>query len=206
MYEESTVKNEAALQALYGDINPNSLAKEMSYLTPAYRAWIERAPFMTMATIGPGGMDCSPRGDKPGQLFRILDDNTIAIPDRRGNNRLDTLKNLVVDPRVALLFLLPGINESLRINGKALVVTDTELRESFAVGEKMPISIVIITIESVYFQCGRALLRSSLWSADAQVPKNAVPSAGEMIKAGAPDFDATSYDEQAPVKQQDTMY
>jgi len=151
-------------------------------------------------------MDCSPRGDKPGQLFRILDDQTIAIPDRRGNNRLDTIRNIVADPRVSLLFLLPGINESLRINGEAIVVTDNALRNSFAVNGSEPATVVVVTIRSVYFQCGRALMRSGLWSADAHVSKAEVPTAGEMIKSGLPDFDSNSYDTQLQSRHKDSLY
>jgi len=151
-------------------------------------------------------MDCSPRGDKPGQLFRILDDQTIAIPDRRGNNRLDTIRNIVADPRVALLFLLPGINESLRINGEAIVVTDTALRNRFAVNGSKPVTVVVVTISSVYFQCARALMRSGLWSTDAQVGKAEVPTAGEMIKSGLSDFDSETYDAQLRSRQRSSLY
>jgi len=206
MYENSSLKDEAALAAIYGKVNPNSLAKETTQLTRAYRAWIERAPFMAVASIGAGGMDCSPRGDKPGQLFRVLDDRTIAIPDRRGNNRLDTLRNLVTDPRVALLFLLPGINETVRINGDALVVIDNELRKSFTVNNQEPVSVIVVTIRSVYFQCARSLMRSELWSSDRQVAKTAVPTAGEMTKSALPAFDSDEYDAQLSGRQKDSLY
>lgn len=206
MYEDSRLKDEAALDAIYGQINPNSLAKETSQLTPAYRTWIERAPFMAVASIGEGGLDCSPRGDKPEQLFRVLDDQTIAIPDRRGNNRLDTLRNLVADPRIALLFLLPGINETLRINGEAIVVTDEVLRKSFAVNAQEPVSVIVVNIKSVYFQCARALMRSELWSIDGQVAKGSVPTAGEMVKSALPEFDGDSYDAQLLGRQRDSLY
>jgi len=206
MYEDTVLNDESALEAIYGVVNPNSIAKETPQLTTAYRAWIERAPFMAIASIGRGGMDCSPRGDKPGQLFRILDDQTIAIPDRRGNNRLDTIRNIVADPRVALLFLLPGINESLRINGEAIVVTDTALRNRFAVNGSKPVTVVVVTISSVYFQCARALMRSGLWSTDAQVGKAEVPTAGEMIKSGLSDFDSETYDAQLRSRQRSSLY
>jgi len=206
MYDDSTVNDEASLEALYGQANPISLSKETAQLTNAYREWIERAPFVAIASIGAGGLDCSPRGDKTGELFRVLDEQTIAIPDRRGNNRLDTLRNLITDSRIALLFLIPGINETLRINGDAIVVTDKALCESFAVNGKLPVSVVVVTIKSVYFQCARALMRSGLWSTDAVIGKQEVPTAGAMVKATLPDFDADEYDSASPQRQQNSMY
>ncbi len=128
----ANIYDEAALDTIYGTVNPNSLAKETNHLTAAYRNWIEQAPFMAVASGGNGGMDCSPRGDKPGQLFRVLDNKTIAIPDRRGNNRLDTLRNLVTDPRIALLFLMPGVNETLTHSywdGKKTACINTAFRK-----------------------------------------------------------------------------
>ncbi len=202
----ASIKDEDALVALYGPINKNSLAKETDHLTDAYQTWIERAPFMAVASIGEGGLDCSPRGDKVGQLFRVIDKRTIAIPDRRGNNRLDTLRNLVGDSRISLLFLTPGINESLRINGDALVVTDRQLCESFTINGKAPLSVIVVSIKSVYFQCARALMRSELWSVDAHIAKGELPTAGEMTKSALPEFDAQSYDEALPGRQRDSMY
>lgn len=150
------------LAALYGEVNANSLAKEMAHLTPDYRRWIEAAPFLAIATSGPGGLDCSPRGDPAGLLHQVLDDSTIAIPDRRGNNRLDTLKNIVADPRVAVLFLTPGINETLRVNGTAIVTADPALRSRFETQGKLPATVIVVSIGSVYFQCARAQVRARL--------------------------------------------
>ena len=194
------------LSALYGGVNPNSLRKEVPRLTPEYRRWIEAAPFLAIATSGPGGLDCSPRGDRPGQLFRVLDDATLAIPDRRGNNRLDTLKNLVADPRVALLFLLPGIDECLRINGRARLTTGEAFAQSFAMEGKLPVAVIVVTIDAVYFQCARALIRSKLWDASSHVPKSAVPTAGEMLKSADPSLDVESYDAALPKRQLGTLY
>lgn len=194
------------LAALYGAVNPISLAKEVTHLTPAYRRWIERAPFLAVATTGPGGLDCSPRGDPAGQLMRVIDDKTIAVPDRRGNNRLDTLKNIVADPRVALLFLLPGINETLRINGRARLTTDEVLRASFAVEGKLPVTVIVVTIETVYFQCARALMRSALWDPATQVKRGDVPTAGEMTKAADRAFDAETYDAALLPRQKASLY
>ncbi len=195
-----------ALEALYGRVNRNSLAKETGSLTPEYRRWIEAAPFFAIASAGPGGLDCSPRGDARGQLFRILDERTLAIPDRRGNNRLDTLRNILVDPRVALLFLNPGINETLRINGRATITTEPELIEGFAVGDTRPATVILVEIDAVYFQCARALARAKLWDPAARVRPGTVPTAGQMSKGAQPDFDAESYDAELPARQKATLY
>lgn len=194
------------LAALYGPINPISLRKEVAHLTPAYRSWIERAPFLAIATSGPGGLDCSPRGDTVGHVMRVIDDKTIAIPDRRGNNRLDTLKNIVVDPRVALLFLVPGINETLRVNGRARVITDETLRASFAVDGKLPVTVIVVSIQAVYFQCARALIRSALWDGKHHATKDEVPTAGAMTKAADAEFDAATYDAQLLARQKASLY
>ena len=206
MSSSHAVTSLEALEALYGTVNRNSLAKEAARLTPAYRRWIEAAPFFAIASGGPGGLDCSPRGDARGQLFRVLDDRTLAIPDRRGNNRLDTLKNILADPRVALLFLNPGINETLRINGRARITTDPELIEGFAVGDKRPATGVVVEIDAVYFQCARALARAKLWDPEARIRPGEVPTAGQMTKGAQPDFDAESYDAALPVRQKATLY
>jgi uncharacterized protein len=195
-----------ALTALYGEVNPNSLRKELPHLSPEYRSWIERSPFMGVATIGPEGLDCSPRGDAVGQLVRIADDRTVLFADRRGNNRLDTMKNLVRDPRISLLFLIPGINECLRINGTAVVTTDDALRQQFAMDGKLPITVVVVTIGTVYFQCGRAVIRSGLWDQSLQLTRDDVPTAGAMTKSASPEFDAATYDQQLPERQQATLY
>ena len=195
-----------ALEALYGAVNRNSLAKETTGLTPECRCWIESAPFFAIASAGPGGLDCSPRGDAQGQLFRILDDRTLAIPDRRGNNRLDTLRNILVDPRVALLFLIPGINETLRINGRASITTDPELVEGFAVDDKRPATVILVEIDAVYFQCARALKRARLWELEARIGPGDVPTAGRMTKGAEPEFGAEGYDAALQARQKATLY
>jgi uncharacterized protein len=195
-----------ALTALYGEVNENSLRKEMTRLSAEYRAWIDRSPFMAVATIGPEGLDCSPRGDAVGQLVHIPDDHTVLFADRRGNNRLDTMKNLVRDPRVSLLFLIPGIKECLRVNGTAVVTIDPDLRQQFEMDGKLPVTVVRIAIGSVYFQCGRAILRSGLWDTASQASSADVPTAGAMTLAASPDFDAVTYDAQLTARQQATLY
>lgn len=201
---EHAITSIEQLEALYGATNPMSLRKETAYLTPAYRAWIERAPYFSIASIGEGGLDCSPRGDEVGSLFTVLDDRTIAFPDRRGNNRLDTLRNIVSDPRVALLFLIPGVTETVRINGRAGITTDPDLIALFDHGGKRPATVVRVTIDAVYFQCARALKRSALWSVPDARPD--VPTAGQMTKAAAPDFDARAYDADLADRQAKTLY
>jgi len=151
----------AQLDALYGEPVARSLTKEIDYISASYRKFIEAAPFVILATSGPEGLDCSPRGDPPGFL-RVRDPNTVLIPDRRGNNRIDTLRNLVADPRISLLFLIPGVGETLRINGRAEIVTDPELRESFALNGKAPVSVLVVTARAGFTSsaprpwCGRA--------------------------------------------------
>ncbi len=194
------------LEALYNPVNPVSLAKETGFLTPEYRAWITAAPFFALASVGAGGLDCSPRGDRLGQLFDIEDETTLLLPDRRGNNRIDTLRNIVTDPRVALLFLVPGIDECLRINGRATITTDPELRHRFAVAGNQPATILRIHIDSVYFQCARALTRAELWNPENFTARGNVPTAGQMTKAAKADFDAESYDAELRERQKGTLY
>lgn len=201
----SRITTIAELEALYAAPVVNSLKKETPVINAEYRALIEAAPFFAIASIGDDGMDCSPRGDGPG-CIHILDDRTVAFADRRGNNRLDTLRNIVADPRVALLFLIPGLNEALRINGRAHLTTEPKLLESFAINGKLPATVIIVEIDTVYFQCARALKRSSLWDADAQVDPKSLPSAGQLVKSVLHDFDADEYDGGLQERQAKTLY
>lgn len=170
----------AALEALYGQPASTSVAKEVTYLTSGYRALIEASPFFVLATSGPDGLDASPRGDAPGFL-RVADERTLLIPDRRGNNRVDSLRNILHDPRVGLLFLIPGLNETLRVNGRAVIDVDPALCDSFAVDGKPPKSVLVVTVESVFFQCARAVLRARLWDPAAQVARASLPSIGALL-------------------------
>ena len=194
------------LEAHYDAPVPRSLIKELDHLNEHYRQFVEKSPFVAVATSGPGGLDCSPRGD-PAGFVRVADEKTVMIPDRRGNNRLDTLRNLIADPRISLLFLIPGIGETLRINGHAEIVVDEALNDSFAMNEKAPRSVIVVTIDRVYYQCQKALHRSRLWDSDAQLPRSALPSAGTMNKVFAEgDFDAEAYDRGYPEHMKKTMY
>lgn len=193
------------LEALYGAPMGRSLTKEVDHISDHYRAFIERAPFVVVATSGPEGLDCSPRGDPPG-FVRVQDANTLLIPDRRGNNRLDTLKNIVHDARISLLFLIPGIGETLRINGRAEIVVDDDLAASFEVQGKRPKTVVVVAVERVYFQCQKALARSRLWDSEAQIPRTALPSTGTMLAALDATIDAATYDEGYPEHMKKSIY
>lgn len=195
-----------ALEAHYGTASPNSLAKEVPVITPHYRALIECSPFVVLTTVGPEGTDSSPRGDAPG-FVEILDERTVALPDRPGNNRIDSLRNIVRDPRVSLLFLIPGKGETLRINGQARITTDPDLLERFAVGSKLPRSVLVIDVGTIYFQCQKALARSNLWKPEEWPSVEHLPTAGEMVKAFiGQEFSATEYDAEYPERMKRTIY
>jgi PPOX class probable FMN-dependent enzyme len=197
----------AALEALY-DQSPAqaSILKETDRIVPVYRALIEASPFAALATRGPEGLDCSPRGDGPG-FIRVRDDRTLLLPDRRGNNRIDSLRNIVRDPQVALLFLIPGLGETLRVNGRAAISVEPGLLESFSVDGKAPKSVLVIAVEAVYFQCARAIARSDLWNPHKHVARSALPSAGQILAAlSRSGFDGEAYDRALPERQRATLY
>ena len=188
------ITSEQDLLALYGEPGEASIVKEVDHVHPIYRPFIEAAPFCVLATSGPGGLDASPRGDGPG--FVVVEDaHTLLIPDRRGNNRVDSLRNVIADPRVALLFLIPGIGETIRVNGRASLSVDPGLKARFAVDGKEPRSILVITVERVYFQCSRAVVRAELWNPAVQLDRSSLPSAGKILAAvsearvGGEDYD-----------------
>lgn len=194
------------LEALYGPPVPRSLIKELDHISEHYRAFIEKAPFVVLSTSGPEGLDSSPRGDLPG-FVRVVNNKTVLIPDRRGNNRLDTLRNLVSDPRISLLFLIPGVGETLRINGSAVISADPELCESFTMEGKIPKSVLIVTVDRIYYQCQKALVRSKLWSEEAKIPRSELPSSGQMLEALCNgDFDGATYDRNYPEHMKNTIY
>jgi len=199
----------AQLEALYdtaNTTNAGSLLKETGVITNEYRRLIEASPFMAMATVGPGGADCSPRGDQPA-VVTVVDEQTIHIPDRRGNNRIDSLRNIVVDGRVALMFLLPGTNLCVRVNGTAVVVTDPEVLASCTVASKAPKSVVVVTTHAVYFQCARAIKRSTLWDPEQFIDPATLPTVGDvMIAVTGGDFDGATYDAELEDRQNRTLY
>jgi PPOX class probable FMN-dependent enzyme len=168
------------LEAIYGHPNEASTVKVADRVTPPYRVLIENSPFAALATSGPEGLDCSPRGDLPG-FVRIHNDKTLLMPDRRGNNRIDSLRNIVRDPRMALLFLIPGAGTTLRINGTANVSTDGDLLSLFEVDGKVPRSVIVMTVHEIYFQCARAIVRSDLWNPDKRVDPKTLPTPGQIL-------------------------
>jgi PPOX class probable FMN-dependent enzyme len=206
MTDDHIIRDVAALEALYGVVNESSSLKEITYLHPYYAAFVKASPFMVLATIGPHGVDASPRGDLPG-FVEIVDDKTLLLADRRGNNRIDSLKNVLQSPYVALLFLVPGIGETLRVNGRAEITVDPELIARFAVHDKPPRSLLRIHIDSVFFQCSRALIRSELWNPAKHLPRSALPSTGEILQAVTHDrIDAQTYDRELPPRLKATLY
>jgi len=164
----------------YGEPGEASLVKETDRIVPAYKAMIEASPFVALATVGPEGLDCSPRGDA-GRVVRVHDETTLMLPDRAGNNRVDSLRNIVRDPRVALLFLIPGSGNTMRVNGRAELSVDPKLLASFAMEGKEPRSVIVMTVETVYFQCARAVVRADLWNPERHVDPKTLPSAGTML-------------------------
>jgi PPOX class probable FMN-dependent enzyme len=179
--QQHVISTMAELEALYTEpVYPPAKVKETDRITNAYRALIEASPFFALATSGPDGLDCSPRGDPKG-FVRVLDDKTIVVPDRRGNNRIDSLRNLIHDPRVALLFLIPGVSETLRIMGRATICTDPELCASFTMQGKAPRSVLVIAVDKVFFQCAKAIVRSKLWDPSTQVERSTLPTSGKIL-------------------------
>lgn len=182
------------LQAIYGRPNEASTVKVVDRITPQYRVLIDKSPFAALATCGPEGLDCSPRGDLPG-FVRVHDDKTLMMPDRCGNNRVDSLRNIVRDPRVALLFLIPGAGSTLRVNGRAHVSADEALLASFRIDGKAPRTVIVMAMEEIYFQCARAIVRSDLWNPDKRVDPSDLPTPGQILadlsenRVGGEDYD-----------------
>ena len=180
-----------ALEALYDAPVPTALRKVTPRLTPLYRNWIGAARFCVLATVGPEGTDATPRGDD-GPVVRIVDDTTLWLPDWRGNNRLDALRNIVRDGRVSLMFMVPGANTVVRVNGTAILTDDPAATGSFAQGGKTPRTVVVVTIAEVFFQCAKALMRAGLWSRGDD--SAGLPTAGQLVREMDATFDAEGYD------------
>src|SRR6202035_1107034 len=179
--QDHTIATTEQLERVYTDTPYGpAVVKEADHVTPEYRKLIEAAPFVVLATCGPEGLDCSPRGDPPG-FVRVVDEHTLLIPDRLGNNRIDSLRNLVRDPRIALLFLISGVGETMRIAGRAQISTDPKLTESFIINGKAPRSVLIVTVEKAYCQCTKAIVRSKLWDAASKVDRKTLPTPGSIL-------------------------
>jgi hypothetical protein len=178
--EEHRIADVATLERLYGAPAGAAVEKEINYIHPHYRRLIEASPFVVLATCGPEGLDVSPRGD-PAGFVAVEDEKTVLIPDRRGNNRVDSLRNIIGNPYVALLFLIPGVGETLRVNGRAIISTEPALLERFAMDARLPRSVIVVTVDTIFFQCSRAIWRSKLWDVDQQIERSSLPSLGTII-------------------------
>ncbi|MFZ6770623.1 pyridoxamine 5'-phosphate oxidase family protein [Undibacterium sp. Di26W] len=194
------------LAGLFDTVGEASLKKEISYLHPHYQAMIAASPFAILATHGADGLDASPRGDAPGFIV-AEDQHTLLLPERRGNNRIDSLRNILHDPQVALLFLIPGLGETLRVNGSASISVDPQLLDKLSVDGKAPKCVIRIQVECVFFQCARAILRSQLWQrAGAERPAG-IPSAGTVLASlSNAAIDGEKYDVELPARQRATLY
>ncbi|WP_313116493.1 pyridoxamine 5'-phosphate oxidase family protein [Ectopseudomonas guguanensis] len=201
----TTITTLDELQAVYGESHERSRRKELPRLIEPYRALIQASPFVVLASAGPDGLDCSPRGDAPG-FVHILDDQTLLLPDRPGNNRIDSLRNIVLNPQVALLFLIPGVGESLRVNGRAEITLDPEWLELGRAQGKLPRSALRIHIETCYFQCSKAALRSELWDVSRQVERASLPSAVDIFRHIYDEFDVQAYEHHLQQRLRTSLY
>jgi len=202
----SIITDLETLARLYGAPSEASIVKEVDHIHPIYRKLIEASPFAALATSGPSGLDASPRGDGPG-FVTVADEKMLLLPDRRGNNRTDTLRNIIGDPRVALLFLIPGIGETLRVNGRASISIEPTLLRRFAVEGKEPRSVLVIAVETAYFQCSRAVVRADLWNPEKHASRAALPSTGAILAAlSNARLGGESYDRALPERVKATLY
>ncbi|MGY6163858.1 pyridoxamine 5'-phosphate oxidase family protein [Paraburkholderia strydomiana] len=195
---EHVISDVEQLEAIYGCPHERALWKEIDHLNDDYCAFVRASPFVILASVGADGTDCSPKGD-PAGFVSIVDRRTLVIPDRPGNNRIDNLRNIVIDPRVSLLFLVPGVGETLRVNGTAQISVDPQLLAAFEINGKLPRTAIVITVRTAYFHCSKALVRSDLWNTTTHVNRNSLPSAGQMhrrLSGGV--FDGETYDRELP--------
>lgn len=204
--EAHRISDVETLEKLYGTASGAAVEKEIDYLHPHYQRLIVASPFFVLATGGPDGMDASPRGDAPGFVV-VEDEKTLLIPDRRGNNRVDSMRNIIANPRVALLFLIPGISETLRVNGRAEIRTDPSLLERFRVEGKPPRSVLVVRVDTVFFQCARAIFRAKLWDPARHIERASLPSLGTIISdITHARFDGKQYDEGLYERLQGALY
>ncbi len=198
-----------ALEAIYGMPLERAKWKEIDFINEDYRRFIEASPFLILATVGEKGVDCSPRGD-PAGFARIVDEKTLQVPDRRGNNRLDSLRNIIGNPQVGLIFLIPNVGETIRVSGRAELLVDEELCASFSMNGKPANCVVSVAVEKVYYQCQKALARSKLWDPEFYADRDSLPTAGEMNRTFASmhgqAFDGETYDREYPEYMKRTMY
>jgi uncharacterized protein len=192
--ENAAVTGADELAALYARPLERVLKKEIDHVDATGRAFIAASPFLVLATGSSQGLDCSPKGDKPGFVHVEDDGHTLLIPDRRGNNRIDSLKNLVEDSRIGLIFLVPGANETYRVNGRARVSADPGLRRRFTVDGKEPTTVIVVAVEQAFQHCPKALVRSDLWRAGAASRPQGVPTLGDFAAARTPGIDSATFD------------
>jgi PPOX class probable FMN-dependent enzyme len=205
-FRDHIVTSVEALGRIYGEPYGPSIAKEADRITIQYQAFIEAAPFFALATAGPDGLDCSPRGDAPG-FVRVHDKKTLLVPDRRGNNRIDSLRNILHDPRVALLFLIPGCGETIRVNGRAAISTDPALAQSFLVDGKSPRAVLVVSVERVFYQCAKAIVRSKLWDPSRHIDRKSLPSNGTILaELTEGRLGGEAHDREAPARLKATLY
>jgi len=201
-----TITTEEQLAALFGTVGEAALVKETPYLHPIYQQWINSSPFAILATVGPGGLTVSPRGD-PAPLVSIVNDKKILLPERRGNNRVDGLRNILSDSRVALIFFVPGVRETVRVNGRASITVEPAILQTFSVNGAQPKCVLDIAVDSVFYQCGRALLRSNLWDPNGIQPREEVPSAGMILSSlSSSSIGGEAYDRELPSRQRNSLY
>jgi PPOX class probable FMN-dependent enzyme len=202
----STIDTPDKLRAIYGHATGRAVSKEITKLEPHSKRFIELSPFLVMATSRPDGLaDASPKGDHPG-FVQVIDDETVAIPDRPGNNRLDTMENILVNPAIGLIFFIPGVNETLRINGTAAINDDPDLLQRFEVNGKLPKTVFVVKAQEVYLHCAKALMRSKLWSPDAQAPERPIPSMAQMLRDQTTDEVELESQEDMEARYQNVLY
>lgn len=205
-FRDHIVTSVEALKRIYGEPYGPSIVKETDRITAHYRAFIEAAPFFALATAGSDGLDCSPRGDAPG-FVRVHDEKTLLVPDRRGNNRIDSLHNILQDPRVALLFLIPGCGETIRVNGRAAISIDPELAQGFLVNGKSPRAVLIVSVDRVFYQCSKAIVRSQLWEPSRHIDRKSLPSNGTILaELTNGRLGGEAHDRAAPERLKATLY
>jgi PPOX class probable FMN-dependent enzyme len=203
---DAVISTVEQLEALYGHPGEASLVKELDHIIPEYAAFIEASPFAALATSGPEGLDCSPRGDLAG-FVRIDNPRRLLMPDRRGNNRADSLKNIIRNPSVALLFLVPGSGTTLRVNGRGRISVDAALCASFSVEGKPARSVIVIDVEAVYFQCARAIRRSDLWNPEKHADPKSLPTPGKILEVTSrKSIDGETYDREWPERAKASMW
>ncbi|MEL6681026.1 MAG: pyridoxamine 5'-phosphate oxidase family protein [Pseudomonadota bacterium] len=200
---DHVIRDIAQLEALYGQPGKASLIKVADHLTPLYAKWIMASRLCVVSTVRPDGTDGSPRGDD-GPVVQMQDAKTLLMPDWRGNNRMDTLRNIVADGRISLMFMVPGSNNVMRINGTDVVSVDPDLLGRFDANGRQPRSVVVITVAEVYSQCARALMRAKVWSSDDE--SAGLPTVGELLAEQEAGFDGTGYDAEWPGRAAKTMW